>query len=79
MECTSLNLLTRDGALGITFTPALTPDQYSELLGLAFDSGTADEMSAAIKSAAGRWGAEVVVDLPLAVRPSQFPGGRRLK
>lgn len=71
MECTTLNLLTRDGALGVTFRPALTPEQYSELYDLVGDADSADEMSAAVKIAAGQWGAEVVVDLPLAAaRPA---------
>jgi len=72
MECTTLSLLTRDGAVAVTFTPALTAQQYAELYDLAFDADSADEMSSAVKSAAGRWGANVVVDLPLAAVPVRF-------
>ena len=73
MECTTLNLLTRDGALGVTFSPALSAQQYSELNDLAADADSADELSAAIKSAARRWGAEVIVDLPLAAAAKTAP------
>jgi len=71
MECTSLNLLTRDGALAVTFTPALTAQQYAELYDLACSADTANEMSSAVQSAAERWGTDVVIDLPLAVAAVQ--------
>jgi len=71
MDSTSLNLLTRDGALAVTFLPALTARQYSELYDLALNADTADQLSAAVRTAAGRWGTKVIVELPLAGHPSQ--------
>ena len=75
MDCTTLKLLTRDGALAVTFTPGLTPDQYSELYELVIDAETADEMTAVVKRAGLRWGADVVVDPPGTSR-SRRPAGR---
>ena len=71
MDSTSLNLLTRDGALAVTFLPALTARQYAELYDLALNADTADQLSAAVRTAAGRWGANVTVDLPLGGHPTQ--------
>jgi hypothetical protein len=70
MDRTTLNLLTRDGALAVSFTPALTPAQYGELYEIACDyDDTAEAMAAAVKEAAARWGIKVAIDLPLTAEP----------
>ena len=59
MEATSLRLLASDGPFRVTFRPALTSDQYAELLELTQTEPTARTMHELCKlfaSAAERWG-----------------------
>jgi len=48
---TTLNLLTRDGLVYMSFSPHLTPKQYGELIDIVDHGTTADEMRQAVK----RW------------------------
>ena len=62
MESTRLNLLTRDGALVVIFTPALEPDHYTELHELIQGCDTVAELRKAIVYAASNWEREVIFD-----------------
>lgn len=44
MPMTCLNLLSRDGALSVTFRPRLSPDEYDELYRLIPLIDTRDQM-----------------------------------
>ena len=59
---THLDLLTSAGVLSVTFTPALTPENYTELATIVRETDTADELKLAVQQAAIRWGREVVID-----------------
>jgi hypothetical protein len=61
-ECTLLNLLTRDGAVAVRFKPPLDEPHYAELYELSCDAASAEELRAAVKEAAVRWGRMVEVD-----------------
>jgi hypothetical protein len=61
-EVTHLNLLTRDGAVAVEFSPALDTQHYAELFQLAYDFETEDELQAMVESAADRWGRTVCFD-----------------
>ena len=56
---TCLNLLTRDGAVGVEFTPALDQEHYAELFELAQDFESEAELRKVVTAAAGRWGRQV--------------------
>lgn len=56
---TYLNLLTRDGAMAVEFSPALEPKQYAELFELVQDFDSIGVAQALITDAARRWGREV--------------------
>jgi hypothetical protein len=58
-SATSLNLLTRDGAFAVEFTPALEPRHYAELFELVQDFDSEGVARALIMDAAERWGREV--------------------
>lgn len=63
MQSTSINLLTRDGALCATFSPALTASQYDQLLReIKNDGDNKVEMTALLQSLAAQWRCQVVVD-----------------
>jgi hypothetical protein len=63
MQSTSINLLTRDGALSATFTPALTSSQYDQLLHeVENDGDTFDELKEVLQKLAGQWKCKVAVD-----------------
>ena len=54
-DVTRLNLLTRDGAVAVEFTPALDAQLYSELFQLAHDFDSEFELRDIIQKAAERW------------------------
>ena len=56
---TYLNLLTRDGAVAVEFTPALDKEQYAELFVLVQDFDSEALMRVLITDAAKRWGRRV--------------------
>jgi hypothetical protein len=56
---TTLNLLTRDGAVYMSFQPALSAKQYGELLELTHETITTDEMQKAIAAWAAAQGLKV--------------------
>jgi hypothetical protein len=59
---TTLNLLARDGALTVTFSPALTTQQYEELVRVVHAFATKEELRAVLEQAARNWGRSVAVD-----------------
>jgi hypothetical protein len=61
-DCTTLTLLTREGALGITFPVRLTEQQYAKLLSCVSDCDTKQEMTEAISMVSNEWGIETIVD-----------------
>jgi hypothetical protein len=56
---TYLNLMTRDGAFAVEFTPALNKQQYAELFTLVQDFDSEGVARALITDAARRWGRQV--------------------
>lgn len=63
MEATSINLLTREGGICATFTPGLTPEQYTALAdAIRHDGDTAAELADILKKLARVWGCQVVVE-----------------
>jgi hypothetical protein len=61
---TALNLLTREGAIRVAFSPRLTPEQYAELI-LVIESPqseTRNELRKAIQAVATRWGSKVEIE-----------------
>jgi hypothetical protein len=63
MQSTSINLLTRDGALSVTFAPALTSHQYDQLLReIKNDGDTRAELAILLKSLGREWNCRVTVD-----------------
>ena len=62
MHSTSLNFLCLDGAVKITFAPALDADQYAELMELVGADNTIAELSAVLIQAGARWGVQVVAE-----------------
>ncbi len=56
---TYLNLLTRDGAFVVEFTPALEPQHYAELFELVKDFDSEGVARALVADAATRWKREV--------------------
>ena len=59
---TTLNLLTRDGVVYVAFRPRLSSRQYDELLKLAGEPSTAQEMRKALRQWAESRGLEVSFD-----------------
>ena len=59
---TSLKLLTRDGALAATFTPALSAEQYDELAASVNDFHDKSELRRFLSDIAARWRVNVVID-----------------
>jgi hypothetical protein len=59
---TTLNLLTREGAYAVTFTPALEPAQYDELFHFAQILEQEVELRTQVKEMAKRWGRQVFID-----------------
>lgn len=59
---TSLNLLTRDGAICVTFSPALEPPQYDQLYDLTKSVETQDDLCKVVLALASRWNRQVIID-----------------
>ena len=60
---TPISLLTRDGAVTVTFEAYLTGEQYAKLLDCIRDySETRQELTERIAMAANEWGIKVIVD-----------------
>ena len=59
---TSLKLLTRDGALAATFTPALSAGQYDELASCVNEFPSKPDLRQYLAEVATRWGVSVVID-----------------
>lgn len=55
MNLTTLNLLTRDGAVAVLIVPALDAEHYAELHEIVRHADTADELRAAVPAACDRW------------------------
>jgi len=53
---TTLNLLTRDGAVYMSFSPSLKADQYAELLALSNQTSDADELRIRVSAWAAKRG-----------------------
>ncbi len=63
-QFTALGLLTREGALNIVFTPALTPEQYDQLLReIENDGNTKEELRSLIRWLAASWQCQVTFEL----------------
>ena len=63
MKATSINLLTREGGLCATFTPGLTPEQYTALAdAIRHDGETTAEMAELLQKLGRAWEIEVVID-----------------
>jgi len=56
---TYLNLLTRDGAIAVEFTPGLEPKHYTELFELVKDFDSEGVARLLVTDAAKRWAREV--------------------
>ena len=56
---TGLQLLMRDGPIRVTFRPALTADEYAELMRIADRSTTKAELRDSLAQAARAWGKKV--------------------
>jgi len=59
VDSTTLNLLTRDGAVTVLISPALEADHYAELHEAVRDAETAEEMREVVKAVCDRLGREV--------------------
>jgi hypothetical protein len=59
VSTTYLNLLTRDGAVAVEFSPALEQQQYAELFELVQDFDSEALMRVMVRDAAKRWGRDV--------------------
>ena len=63
MQETSISLLTREGGLRATFRPALSAQQYSQLLNaIRHDGDTIVEMSALLHKLGSSWDCQVMID-----------------
>jgi hypothetical protein len=63
MKSTTLNFLTTDGALTVTFTPVLTPEQYELLYDTVATYDSQADLAEALKVLGRSWRCDVVVDL----------------
>jgi len=61
---TDLQLLTRDGAIHVAFSPRLTSDQYAELMVVVDSpvSGFKDKLCDALRAAAAQWGRTIEIE-----------------
>ncbi len=63
MHSTSLNLLTRNGGICATFTPALTSTQYDQLLQeIQRDGDTRTELAELLRILAASWDVGLMID-----------------
>ena len=61
-ETTTLNLLTRDGAVTVTFSAELTEEQYAKLYSFVVDAQTRQELKDCLVMVASKWGIVAVID-----------------
>jgi len=59
---TTLSLLTREGALTVTFFATLTPAQYALLLERVCQVSTADRMRESLTLLANQWGIRAMIE-----------------
>jgi hypothetical protein len=59
---TTLSLLTRDGAVTVTFSAKLTDEQYARLFELTRCAETKLDMEDVLASAAAEWGVPAVIE-----------------
>ena len=59
---TSLNLLTRDGAVAVTFEAKLTPDQYLRLYASVHEAETKAQLERHLTTVADEWGIAAVIE-----------------
>ena len=59
---TTLNLLTREGAMTVTFVPPLEPNQYDELSEVVVRIETPHELMNSMKSLGRKWNRDVTID-----------------
>jgi hypothetical protein len=59
---TTLNLLTREGAVTVTFPVELTEDQYAKLYAFVVDAQTRQELKDCLAMVANEWGIKAVID-----------------
>jgi hypothetical protein len=62
MDSTSLNLLTINGVVSVTFTPPLESAQYGELYELTREVETDTELVQALRVAADRWDRKIKIN-----------------
>jgi hypothetical protein len=62
VQTTTLTLLTREGAVTISLTPALQANQYDELLQLVNAPESRQELSELVQGLAARWQRTVTID-----------------
>jgi hypothetical protein len=60
-KSTTLNLLTRDGSVTVTFPMELTEEQYAKLYALVVDAQTREELKDRIAMVANEWGVNAIV------------------
>ena len=61
-ETTTLSLLTRDGAVAVTFLGKLSSAQYAHLFEWTRHAETKLAMESVLRSAGAEWGIQVVID-----------------
>ena len=59
---TTLNLLTRDGAVTVTFSAKLTAEQYAQLFELTRRAETKLDLEVVLASVASEWGIPTVIE-----------------
>ncbi len=59
---TTLNLLTRDGAISVTFPGYLTGEQYAKLYECVVECDTKQALRECIAMVANEWGIEAIID-----------------
>jgi hypothetical protein len=63
MTATTMNFLANDGAVTVSFTPALSTAHYDELLAIATgDFGSSKELCDRLRIKVNEWGVECRVD-----------------
>jgi len=62
MQSSSLNVLCTDGAVHVTFSPALTPEQYAELLEMVRGDCTIADLRARLQNVSQIWQVQAVLE-----------------
>lgn len=62
MQSTTLNLLTRDGAVTVTYEAELSEPQYAKLYECVQEAQTRQELKECIAMAANEWGIKAIID-----------------